>query len=377
MIKQKYRLPILLGVLGVVAIAWASSNKFPIFNGLLQSDLDGGGYNIANVASMTATSFHGDGSALTGISGVGGGTNYLSTGLTITNNTGAAPLTVKTTNGDAILSTDGSWKVANPGSPSAVSYGVRGDKTNGIYFIFTGGLDLLAFSSYGTNAETLGPTGETNAGPIYARAFYGNGAGLTNLPSSSGTGSSNLVDVLSNVVVRAGSKIVGDGSGLTNLTGAASYTLASSTNYFVRPSNITGYVANNSVNTNTGLSFPLTFTNVASGTNKGCVIAKVRTVINQANVTPVLRYWFYANTNSMQTDGAAFTSYYTNGPVSYGYIDVGPLTAGTDCSFSVATDTPLSLVSADGNVYVQIQVLNNWTPASGSTIFTELVTEQH
>ena len=93
------------------------------------------------------------------------------TGLNISNSVGGARLTIKGTNGDAIVNSVGNFKTASYGSPTEVNFGAAGIKTNGLYMASSNEVDI---ANDGTNVLKIVDGAATFAAGVTATTFTGN-----------------------------------------------------------------------------------------------------------------------------------------------------------------------------------------------------------
>lgn len=96
--------------------------------------------------------------------------------LTVTNPAAGVTITANTTNGAAVVNTHGNFKAATNSNPNEVNFGINGNKTNGLYMPNP---NTTSIADHGTNSDNFSDGSYTNYNWVSARAFAGDGSGLT------------------------------------------------------------------------------------------------------------------------------------------------------------------------------------------------------
>jgi len=208
-------------------------------------------------------------------------------------------------------------------------------------------------------------------------------------------------DLVANIVLAAGTNAIGKlaaNSGVDigdvditsiaageNHLGAIGGAIVRVTGTFTRPADTTAYAANDIVSNSTGGSTLVTLSNalrVNAGTG---YIVGCRVATNKKSITPRIRVHVYNASNpTVSVDNAAAQFKYADISKRVGSFDLPAMSTGADTTnsdMSAATDwtlrIPTKAAASDTALYVLLETLDAYTPASGDSYTVELLIDQN
>lgn len=161
--------------------------------------------------------------------------------------------------------------------------------------------------------------------------------------------------------------------------------LVTITTELTRPADTTAYAANDVVSNSTSATTLLTMTNCARVAGGSGYITGVRVVTNLKSITPRMRvHMLNANNPTIAADNVAAKTLYADLSKRVGSVDLAAMTTSADTTTSDQSGAsdfsiriPFVCAAGDRNLYIWLETLDAFTPASGEKFSVVLSVDQN
>lgn len=142
---------------------------------------------------------------------------------------------------------------------------------------------------------------------------------------------------------------------------------------FTRPADTTAYTAGDVVSNSTSTTTPLSFPDIFRVNQGSGYIVGIRISTDKKSITPRFRVHFFNDaTATLSADNVAFKEVYADASKRLGYYDMPAMTTAQDAtnsdmsrSIDLSMRMPVVAATGDDSLYVVLEALDAFTPASG------------
>lgn len=154
---------------------------------------------------------------------------------------------------------------------------------------------------------------------------------------------------------------------------------------FTRPANTTGYTANDVVSNSASATTLMEFTNAVRVSGGSAYIVRAVLTTDKKSVTPAFRvHLFNASNPTVAADNAAHKELYADASKRLGFFDFDSMATAVDATNSDMSRTQnntlrhgIVAAAGDSSIYVMLETLTAFTPASGEKFTLTLYFDQN